>query len=364
MSDKVTGLGRSTATVSDRLRKAIVAGQYPAGRFLPPARELGDAFGVSFETARRSLKVLEQEGLLRAHPRHGFRVESAVANPTTHCPIAYVTSYNPALSDAQPVNWTINAAIQRAASQRDWSALGAHGKNVAQLREQLEMARVWGIVLDSLETEFVADVLKLGLPTVMVNAWIEGLDVDVVLQDNYLGGFLAAKHLVESGAKRIAWINPIGRYCHSRERYAGAVAGLAACGQKFIPELVIDTDEDVLNEQSAATIRALFKKSDRPDAAMIFWTDIYRDVTKLLHELGIGVGRDLKVVSWMVEELFVSGHQGLFQPNSVPPSITWKAKSMMDAAMEILEMRRNEGTQEKRRLLVPTRLTISGAASR
>jgi GntR family transcriptional regulator, transcriptional repressor for pyruvate dehydrogenase complex len=60
---------RATIEAADRLREAILAGDYRAGTSLPGERELSEQLGISRLTLRSALAHLETEGLVR--PVHG-----------------------------------------------------------------------------------------------------------------------------------------------------------------------------------------------------------------------------------------------------------------------------------------------------
>ena len=215
-------------------------------------------------------------------------------------------------------------------------------------------------MLDTLDPKLAEAVRSAGLPVVMINAWLETSNFNVVLQDNYLGGYLAARHLVETGAQRIAWINPLGAYCHSRERFAGAVAGLASYGQTFVPRYILDTGVDAMNPEHAARLLTLLRSEDRPDAALVFWRDIARVVRHVANTANVLIGPDLKIVGWMVDELFEREHVGLYEGLPVPPAITWKARSMTQMALMRLSEIRADASGEFCRLLVPARLRMPG----
>ncbi len=352
---------RGTSEMISRVRSAIREGRYPSGRFLPSVRQLAAEYAMSPETVRRGLVRLSEEGLLEIRPRRGFLVRQETRD-AAHLPVAYVTEYNRDLSDAQPVNWAIDRALTAEAGEQGRGMLGVHAASLdtTKLKEQLGAARAWGLVLDTLDASLVGTVRQTGLPVVMINSWLEGSDFNVVLQDNFLGGFLVARHLVESGAKRIAWINPVGRYCHSRERFAGAVAGLASCGRTFDPNLIFDTDADSLSDEKAATLLALLRSTERPDGAMIFWRDIARTSRRLIAEAGLKIGVNLNVVGWTVDELYEREHVVLYEGIETPPAITWKARSMAHEALRLLNELRTDPLSEQRRVLVPTRVRLRG----
>jgi GntR family transcriptional regulator len=56
------------------LRARIEAGEYPAGRKIPPLIDLQGEFGLSSMTVRRAVAMLADEGLLRRVPGRGTYV--------------------------------------------------------------------------------------------------------------------------------------------------------------------------------------------------------------------------------------------------------------------------------------------------
>jgi len=64
----------ASGDTTDRLRRAILDGQYPVGSLLPPERTLSETFGVSRLTLRSAIAHLETEGLLRPQQGAGTRV--------------------------------------------------------------------------------------------------------------------------------------------------------------------------------------------------------------------------------------------------------------------------------------------------
>lgn len=65
---------RPVDAVLERLRRAVLDGQYRAGDYLPPERQLASSLGVSRLTLRAAVAKLEGEGLVRARQGDGVRV--------------------------------------------------------------------------------------------------------------------------------------------------------------------------------------------------------------------------------------------------------------------------------------------------
>lgn len=63
-------------SITDVLRRRIVAGEFTAGSLLPSEAALTREFGVSRNTLRRALTDLEEDGLIKALPGRGRIVTS------------------------------------------------------------------------------------------------------------------------------------------------------------------------------------------------------------------------------------------------------------------------------------------------
>ena len=64
--------------VAEQLRDAILDGRFPAGRKLPPERELAAEFRVNRTSVREAIKVLEGLGLVQVRQGDGATVRPLV----------------------------------------------------------------------------------------------------------------------------------------------------------------------------------------------------------------------------------------------------------------------------------------------
>src|SRR2546429_3511674 len=64
--------------VAEQLRDAILDARFPAGRKLPPERELAQEFGVNRTSVREAIKVLEGLGLVTVRQGDGATVRPVV----------------------------------------------------------------------------------------------------------------------------------------------------------------------------------------------------------------------------------------------------------------------------------------------
>jgi DNA-binding GntR family transcriptional regulator len=65
-----------TRQIADELREQIETGALPPGALMPSEPEVARSYGVSRQTARSALQLLEQQGLVIVRPRRGRIVRS------------------------------------------------------------------------------------------------------------------------------------------------------------------------------------------------------------------------------------------------------------------------------------------------
>jgi DNA-binding LacI/PurR family transcriptional regulator len=175
-----------------------------------------------------------------------------------------------------------------------------------------------------------------------------------VIQDNYRGGLLAARHLVSQGAERLAWVGSIGAEVHVRERYAGAVGYLAGEGLRLEEDMHVDGAGDGL----AAGIRRLLSGKKRPDGILCFGEGALALLLRVASELQLVPERDFHMVGWVVEELYETEFAAKFNGGPVPPAVVWKASSMVEWALKLLLARREGENGGPVRISVPTSIRV------
>jgi len=318
----------------------LYSGAIAAGQVLPTVRELGAKYGVSRETARRAVKRLQAEGLVACEPRHGHRAQAMANDPDRGLPVAFVMS-----DPAGPGSWDLFrqmllAALQQAASARGWSLLtiDAGARPVQEVAAQLQSCRACGMILDTNRPELTAAVRGMGLPAVMVDAWVPEMGMDAVVQDGFQGALLAVSHLASRGHRRIGWLGPISESAQGAERFGGAVAGLALAGLRIEPELLADTARAGALEAA----REMLSRPERPTAALGLWHESAAALHRAARERGMVPGRDLEIVGWSPEEQYERVYRPLFGGDGPPATMVWSAAELGRAAVRRLSERRAE----------------------
>jgi DNA-binding LacI/PurR family transcriptional regulator len=177
------------------------------------------------------------------------------------------------------------------------------------LPQIVKNARVDGVfLLGNLSTyDIVQKILQRGIPVIGVNCKFDG--IDCVINDVEQGAYLQAKELLDSGCKKIALINCSPMYSSCRERRQG--------WKRAIEEADI-SEHNVWHAHCRENTRhggydalkELWDLDVRPDGIVTATEKIAFGVMQFLAEQGIGVPKDVSVVSYSASVL------GLY---SIPP---------------------------------------------
>jgi DNA-binding LacI/PurR family transcriptional regulator len=354
--------GRGVTDLAGRLRERIRNGAFVGGSFLPTERQLAAEHGVAKMTARRALKALEREGLVVAQPRQGYRVLMGGGDPDRGLPVAYVV-HRP---DVQDSSWddfhsTLLSQFQRVAAEKGWSLLvvESHPDDVDGVTAQLSSSGVCGAILDLGGSKLERRLREGGLPTVGVDMSSEKPTGDLVVQDGFMGGVLAASHLAARGHKRVAWLgpDPVGGDLQILERYCGAVGGLERAGIPLDPSLCIRLPEGQ-RELAARKAEELLSRKDRPTAVLALWQGMSVALGAAARKLGLCIGKDLEMVGWSTEEEYESGFLPGFSSGDVPAAVVWSVARMAEAAVRCIKARRAEPGMLPLHLRIPTSLRL------
>lgn len=133
---------------------------------------------------------------------------------------------------------------------------------------------------------------------VFFNRYIEELpEYDAVLCDNYRGGYMAARHLIDLGHKKIGVLT--GPLCSSasRDRFLGFQQAMAEAGLEIDPDLVGEGD---LNFDSGSLYakRILGKKNNRCTAIFAGNDPMAIGVLNYCREVGIKIPENISLIGY------------------------------------------------------------------
>ena len=187
------------------------------------------------------------------------------------------------------------------------------------------------------------------LPVVMIDRDVPNVDVDAVLTDHQLGGFLATRHLLELGHTRIACIAGPSSITPSAERIIGYRNALEQAGLAYDENLVLRGD---YHAQSGLEItHAILQMKPRPTAIFALNDLMALGALRAAAEAGCSVPGDLAII----------GYDDLELAHFTNPPLTTIAqpkKEIGAQAVRLLIDRMSQKSSPPRRLVLPPELII------
>ena len=114
------------------------------------------------------------------------------------------------------------------------------------------------------DTGFLQRALRSETPIVLIDRPAHGVETDAVLVDNDKGGFLATRHLIDHGHRRVAMLVAPSYYT-TGQRTNGYRRALRSAGLRVDPELIVQLEHGTVADAEAAT-RDLLARRRRPTA--------------------------------------------------------------------------------------------------
>ena len=203
------------------------------------------------------------------------------------------------------------------------------------------------------EHDHYARLLEEGAKLVFVNGALDEIDVPCVSVDERHAGFLATRHLIALGHRRIGFVAGPADYLPTREKATGRVDALKREG--LSPDGLVVHGEFTL-EGGRSSARALLSRPDRPTAVICSSDVIAIGVLQVARELGLRIPSDLSVV----------GFDGIEAATWVEPELTTVAQPIDEIASTAVELLRTVISDHSRslpRVLLQPQLRTGGSTA-
>lgn len=292
--------------VADVLRREIASGIFRDGQALLTELELKERFGVSRQTIRQAISLLEGDGLVcrrrgsGTYVTHGPRKHGSVLN------VAVVTTY---ITDY--IFPSIVRGIESVLSTQNCiMSLSATYNSVererALLRRLLETP-VDGLIVEGTQTALPNPNIGLyeklrerNIPFVFINGYYPELSQAVhVVTDDEAGGFQAAEILLEAGLTRLGGIfksdDMQGHMRHQGFEKALKAHGLCAAPENVCWFTTENKPRFLLEEPGLSFLRDV---SCHLDGLVCYNDEVALRTLEHLAQIGLQVPRDLSLVSF------------------------------------------------------------------
>lgn len=189
------------------------------------------------------------------------------------------------------------------------------GRDIEALLPTLLQYQVDGIVITSatVSSEMASICARRDTPVVLLNRYVPGVPLHVISCDNVQGGRDLARHFVERGFRKLAFVAGQPDASTSLDRQLGFTSGLALSG---VSSCIIEQGGDYSYEAGYEAALRLLKSAHRPDA-VFFASDImafggmdgFRDKgLDVPGDIAVAGFNDVPQAAWPTYNLTTVGH--------------------------------------------------------
>jgi len=201
------------------------------------------------------------------------------------------------------------------------------------------------------------NVLRLNIPCVFMDSYINNKDIYQLYNNDLMGGYLGTKHLIDQGHRKIMLVaGNLGNRGVDYQRWLGYRRALKETGIPYDKELVMEGEETMAGGYYAA--QRIFSKRDNITGVFI------------LSDIGaIGLIRGLKEAGMAVpDDISVVGYDDIFYTNYMIPSLTTVKQDIYKkgrTAVRLLLAQVNEEQKvEEKKIILPVELKIRESTSK
>jgi DNA-binding LacI/PurR family transcriptional regulator len=255
---------------------------------------------------------------------------------------------------------SIGRGVEDALRRRNYSVTFCNTDNqVSREHAYLEMLAdqsVAGVIMTpaSAERTDIGILNTSRIPVVTLETELHGA-VDAVHADNEVGAWMAATHLLDEGARRLACVTGAEDLPNARERLAGYQRALVERGRTLDPTLWAYTDYH--EEQGYAAVRRFFELAEPPDSLLTANGRLLIGALRALRDLGLHVSQDVTLASFDETPLMEL---------MTPPitTVSQRAREMGERAAELLLERIGGYSGPARRVALAPELMVRSSSRR
>jgi len=255
---------------------------------------------------------------------------------------------------------TILEGVESIATESGYSVLiarsdGSPSREIRHL-DVFREKRVDGMIIapasSTQNIDYYKKLQQNGIPFVFIDRYVPSVDSDYVMTDNFLGAYMAGKHLLKLGRKKIGFGMIPGSEMTSTsvtERLRGLTAALTEAG--LGPPIMIGEGVPSMRPQESfavAAVKKFLQDGGEVDGILGGNDDTAIGIIKGLKEMGVAVPDDVSVIGF--DDLDIAPY---IQPALT--TIRQPARQMGEEALRLLleRMSTESGTHHKHVLLQP-----------
>lgn len=227
----------------------------------------------------------------------------------------------------------------------------SHNNELNYINNLIER-EVDGIIIDSItnDEKIIKILNKINIPIVMIDRYLENLNIDFIHTDDYTGGYIGTDYLIKLGHEKIACVSGISFKSHSfYQRYFGYEKAFKENNLKINNEYII-TKYFQLSD-GFETLKELMSLKEKPTAIFYFGDIMAIGALSSANKLGFKVPDDISIL----------GYDDIEMTKYTIPPLTTIAQEKYELGKKSVERiidKLNTDKKENKRIIIKPELII------
>ena len=296
------------------LKKAIETGQFDAGEFLPPERELSEQFGVNRITLRKGIADLVRKGYLENIPGAGNRVLERTATEAGSRVIGCLMLRMPGLLTMSPYYADVFDGIMEEVALHGCRLVFASIKpdqlwapdNRLRIKPNVLKEHYSGVLLlGGLPEELAVAYQKKGLRVTLVDRAATIRGISGVVPDNRFGAIEATRYLLELGHRHMAFIGKAVPDPASEVRFQGFLQTIRDANIEFRKSDLVAASYET-NVAQETVKKYLAHTKTLPTAFVAINDEAAMGAMRAFREHGLRVPQDVSIIGF--DDISLAAH--------------------------------------------------------
>lgn len=288
------------------LHKQILEGEIKPGEKLPSENELSAKYGVSRQTVRKALQILQSEGYIYAEHGRGTFCSEMMRHTKKSKNIAVVTTY---LSDY--IFPRVIQGIDEVLTEHGYSILLKNTRNSKSLEakclEELLQKDIDGLIIEPSKSQIFCKHINLyqmldqyEIPYVFIQgSYVQMKNKPHILMNDCRGGYLLTEYLISLGHRDIVGVFKADD-TQGQERHKGYVQALQNAGIAYDPDKVVWFYTEDRKTHPYEKIKQMAREREKLffDAIVSYNDQVAIDIMRALEEEGLSCPDDVSVTGY------------------------------------------------------------------
>ena len=287
------------------IKSQVIKGDLKPGDKIKSENELSDEYGLSRQTVRHSISVLEEEGFVRKVKGSGtYITDNAITDRTNRKTIAVITTYVDAYIFPQMIQ-----NMERVISDAGYNVQICFTNNRISrertiLEGIIEKDEVAGIIAEATKShlpnpniKYYEKLKKMQIPILFINSFYENVNIPHVTINDVQAGKIATEYVIDKGHTKIGGIFKLDDG-QGAKRYYGFLESMNEAGLKITGNDILWFDTvDLENDENIENLYNRIRARLSTRTALVFYNDeTALRLSELFIKNGIKIPEDISFI--------------------------------------------------------------------